>query len=99
MEAIVKVGTFEKQPGERISNSIIYDDALDVGDYLETIVSCTASPAGLTVNAGLASDNRVRVWHEGGDDRVTYTVTVVVTTHTGERFEDEIICKVREVSR
>lgn len=95
----MKVGTFTKQPGERISNSILYDDALDVGDYLETVDSCAASPAGLLVNAGLSDDKRLRVWHEGGEDGVSYTVTVVVTTHTGERFEDEIICKVKEISR
>ena len=95
----MKVGTFTKQPSERISNSILYEDALDVGDYLETIVSCAALPAGLTVTAGLASDKRVRIWHEGGTDGVSYTVTVVVTTNTGERFEDEVVCKVKEISR
>lgn len=99
MEAIVKVGTFTKQPGERISNSILYDDALDAGDYLETVDSCTATPAGLQVNAGLASTTRARIWHEGGVDGATYTVTVVTTTHNGERFEDEIVCKVKEISR
>lgn len=99
MEATVKVGSFQKQPGERISNSIMYEDALDVGDYLETVESSVALPSGLTVNAGLADSKRVRVWYEGGTDRVEYVVTVVVTTHFGERFEDEIICKVREVNR
>lgn len=99
MEATVKVGTFTKQPGERISNSILYDDALDVGDYLETIGSCTATPVGLAVNAGLSSTSRARIWYEGGTDGVSYTVTIVATTHTGERFEDEIVCKVKEISR
>lgn len=99
MEATVKVGTFTKQPGERLSNSILYEDALDVDDYLETVDSCVSIPSGLTVNAGLSSSNRVRVWYEGGVDKIDYTVTVTVTTHSGERFEDEIICKVREVSR
>lgn len=93
----MKVGSFTKQPGERISNSITYEDALDVADYLETVKSCTASPAGLGVKAGLADASRVRVWHEGGTHGTDYKVTVVVTTHNGERFEDEIICKVREV--
>lgn len=93
----MKVGSFTKQPGERISNSITYEDALDVADYLETVKSCTASPAGLGVSAGLASSNRTRVWYEGGTAGVDYKVTVVVTTHNGERFEDEVICKVREV--
>lgn len=93
----MKLGQFTKQPGERISNSITYTDALDVADYIETIVSCTSTPAGLVATAGLADNERVRVWYEGGTSGVDYKVTVVVTTHNGERFEDEIVCKVREV--
>lgn len=95
----MKVGTFTKQPGERLSKSITYEDALDVGDYLETVVSCVAAPSGLSVNAGLSDDKRVRIWFEGGVDKVKYTVTVTVTTHQGERFEDEIVCDVREVTK
>lgn len=95
----MKVGTFTKQPGERISNSILYDDALDVADYLETVVSCTSLPPGLDVSAGLANGSRVRIFYEGGTDGVSYTVTTVVTTHNGERFEDEVVCKVKEISR
>lgn len=93
----MKVGSFTKQPGERISNSITYEDSLDVDDYIETVDSCTATPAGLSVSAGLANSTRSRVWYEGGTHGVDYKVTVVVATHNGERFEDEIICKVREV--
>lgn len=93
----MKVGTISKQPGEKISTSVIYTDSLDVGDYLDTVVSCVAEPTGLTVGAGLGSNERVRVWFEGGTDGVTYKVTVTVTTHQGERFEDEITCKVKEI--
>lgn len=93
----MKVGTFAKQPSEKISNSILYEDSLDEGDYLETVVSCVATPVGLNVLAGLSSSNRVRVWYEGGTDGVTYKVTVTVTTHQGERLEDEITCKVKEI--
>lgn len=93
----MKLGSFTKQPGERISNSITYEDALDVDDYLETVESCTSLPAGLDVNAGLGDTKRTRIWYDGGTAGVDYKVTTVVTTHNGERFEDEIICKVREV--
>lgn len=93
----MKVGTFTKQPSERISKSIVYADALDEGDYIETVESCVSSPVGLTVNAGLSSNERVRVWFDDGVDKTKYTVTVLVTTHQGERFEDEIVCDVREV--
>lgn len=93
----MKLGSFLKQPGERISNSVAYDDALDVDDYLETVESCVAFPSGLGVVAGLGGNMRARIWYEGGTHGVDYKVTIVVTTHNGERFEDEIICKVREV--
>lgn len=93
----MKVGSFTKQPGEKISNSILYTDALDVADYLDTVVSCVAAPVGLTVLAALSSNDRVRVWYEGGIDGVTYKVTLTVTTNQGERFEDEITCKVKEI--
>ena len=56
----MKVGTFTKQPGERISKSIVYEDALDEGDYIETVVSCVASPAGIrqqkTARSGKVSE-------------------------------------------
>lgn len=93
----MKVGSFTKQPGEKISNSVLYTDALDVGDYLDTVVSCVAEPSGLTVLAALSSNDRVRVWYEGGTSGVTYKVTLTVTTNQGERFEDEITCKVKEI--
>ncbi len=93
----MKVGQFLKQPSERLSKTITYEDDLDVGDYLETVDSVVASPAGLAVNAGLGDSMRARIWFEGGTHNVDYKVTIKVTTHGGERFEDEIICKVREV--
>lgn len=93
----MKLGSFTKQPGERISNSVAYDDALDVGDYLETVESCTAFPSGLAVTAGLGDSKRARIWYENGAHGIDYKVTIIVTTHNGERFEDEIVCKVREV--
>lgn len=93
----MKVGQFQKQPSEKLSKTITYEDDLDVDDYLETVDFCGATPAGMTVTAGLADTTRVRIWFEGGTDKVDYKVTVRVTTHGGEKFEDEITCKVREV--
>lgn len=93
----MKLGQFTKQPGERLTNTISYVDALDVGDYIETVISCVATPSGLDVVAGIADNERVRIWYENGAHGIDYKVTVVATTHSGERFEDEIICKVREV--
>lgn len=93
----MKVGTFSKQPRERISNSILYGDSLDEGDELSSVLSCVAEPAGLTVSPVLASETRVRIWAEGGEDGVIYKITVVVHTAGGEIFEDELVCKVRAI--
>lgn len=93
----MKVGTFSKQPGERISNSILYTDALDEGDEVTTVVSCVATPAGLTASPVLASGDRVRVWSEGGVSGESYKITVTVETAGGEIFEDELTCRVREI--
>ena len=93
----MKLGTFNKQPGERLSNSIVYDDALDEGDSVETLVSCTVEPAGLEVTGMLVDGSRVRVFAEGGADGQVYKITVVVSTQGGERFEDELLCRVKEL--
>jgi hypothetical protein len=94
----MKVGTFQKQPGEKISTSINYEDALDDGDSIASIVSCVVSPSNeLTVTATLASATRVRIWSEGGTDGIAYKITVTTTTQGGERFEDELTCKVKEL--
>lgn len=93
----MKVGTFSKQPGERVSNSILYSEALDDGDSVAAVLSCISEPAGLTVSPVLADVDRVRVWAEGGDTGVTYKITVRVETNGGEILEDELICKVKEL--
>lgn len=93
----MKLGTFQKQPGERISNSILYADALDDGDTLEQILSCTATPSDLSVSPVLVSDDRIRIWAEGGSDGSTYKITVRVSTAGGEILEDELFCKVKEI--
>lgn len=93
----MKVGTFSKQPGERVSNSILYNEALDDGDSIVAVLHCIAEPSGLTVSPVLADVNRVRVWAEGGASGVTYKITVRVETDGGEILEDELICKVKEL--
>ena len=93
----MKVGTFSKQPGERLSNSILYTEALDEGDSIVSVLSCVAEPSGLTVSPVMVSGDRVRVWAEGGVSGVAYKITVTVATNGGEILEDELICKVKEL--
>lgn len=94
----MNLGVFTKQPGEKISVSIDYSSALDDGDSVSRVESCTVEP-GLELDASpvLVDADRVRIWVDGGTDGIRYKITTVVTTAGGERFEDELFCKVREV--
>lgn len=94
----MKLGSVPKQPGERRSFSIRYDDDLDEGDEVQQVDACTVEPGGtLTASPAMVSGQRVRVWVDGGTDGVAYKVTVKVTTTAGERLEDELIVKVKEI--
>lgn len=96
----MRLGVFVKQPAERISKSIFYTEALDEGDSISTINSCTAEPSGdledLEVSPVLVDTDRVRIWTQKGKKDVTYKVTIRVTTVNGEIFEDELVIPVRE---
>jgi hypothetical protein len=92
----MKLGTLPKTAAERISVSVLYDEALDVGDEVTLVESCTVSPDGeLTATPVLAATDRVRIWLDGGNAGASYTVTLIVSTAGGERFEDELTCRVK----
>lgn len=94
----MKVGTITKQPGERVSVSIYYTEGLDQGDELSAIESCAVFPEGeLSATPILPSTDRVRIWLDQGMDGVTYKITITVSTGGGERLEDEVLCRVKEI--
>lgn len=93
----MRLGTVTQQSGERKAYSITYDKALDEGDEISSVLSCTASSEELEVSPVLASESRVRVWVQGGVSGATYTITVRVETAGGEILEDELICRVKDV--
>jgi hypothetical protein len=94
----MKLGTFQKQPGERESFTITYEDALLAGDNVATAVLKSISPVGtLIVDQVTVIDPRVRFWAEFGDTGVNYKITFTVTTEDGRRFEDEVTIKVKEL--
>lgn len=90
------LGIFDKQPDERESYSITYEDDLTDGDNVESAV-ITSSPAGLTISAPAIADPRVRFWISGGVDKTSYKVTVKTTTADGRVLEDEVKIKVKDV--
>lgn len=93
----MKLGTFQKQPRERRSYSITYEDALNPGDNLSTVQLLGVTPVGLTVDVPVIVDPRVKLWAEGGTSGTAYTVAILVTTEDGTSFEDEVTIKVKEI--
>lgn len=94
----MKVGSFPKQPAEKLVVSVVYADALEPDDGISSVESCEVFPAGeLSASPVLLSTDRVRVWVDGGVDGSSYKITVIVKTANGERLEDELICKVKEI--
>lgn len=93
----MKLGNITKQPAESRWVSVRYDDDLDDGDEVSSVLACTADPSGLSVTPVLATIDRVRVFIEGGDDGATYKITLRVATSGGEILEDELVCKVKEI--
>ena len=95
----MNLGSFVKQNRERIAFSVKYDKSLDPGDKLSTVVLCEVDPPGeLTAAPVLVSDDRVRIWVDDGfEDTGLYKITVLVDTHQGEQFEDEIFVQIVEI--
>lgn len=92
----MKLGTVKKQPIERFSYTVDYQEALTDGDNVDT-VTATVTPPGLIITDVSPYDPRVKFWADGGEDGEDYKVTLTVHTMDGRIFQDEIIFKVREV--
>lgn len=92
----MKLGTVTKQPAERFSYTISYEEALTLGDNLET-ANASVTPEGLEVNNIGVYDPRVKLWVSGGTNGMTYKITITVTTADGRIFQDELLFKIKEL--
>ena len=92
----MKLATIRKQPVERFSYTVLYSEALTEGDNLET-ASATVEPAGLIIDNVGVYDPRVKLWVSGGEDGISYKVTLTVNTSDGRVFQDELIFKIKEL--
>lgn len=63
-------------------------------DVIST-VQCSVAPAGLTITYAY-SGLIVKIWAQGGTDKVNYKVTVLATTNSGRAKEVELIFKVKD---
>lgn len=93
----MRLGMIQQQPGERLTYSITYEDALTAGDNVLS-AEATVDPAGeLVVESVGVIDPRVRLWVSGGVSGRRYTVTITTTTADGNIFEDELIFAIRDI--
>jgi hypothetical protein len=93
----MRLGTITLQPNERRNYTVQYGEALDSGDNINDVVACAVSPVGLTALATQITPEQVRVLVYGGANGTTYKITLRVATIYGEVFEDELMCKVKEI--
>lgn len=92
----MKLGTVTKQPVEKFSYTISYEEALTVGDNVES-ATAEVTPVGLVIDNVAVIDPRVKFWASEGTAGITYKVTLTVITADGRTFQDEILFKIKEV--
>ncbi len=89
------LGTFVKQPADRLDYDVDYTDWLTVGDSIESTV-VSVSPATLTIDSTFNNTPRIKIWLFGGVDKVRYKVTLTSTTADGRVKQDEFLVVVKD---
>lgn len=90
------LGSFEKQPEEIETYSIIYSDDLTPGDGIKDC-AVTVNPPELLADPLVIDGERVRFTVRGGVHNVKYKLTATANTDDGRRLQDEFFIKVKEV--
>ena len=91
------LGTFTKQPVDRLDYDLDYGQWLSAGDNLESVI-VEATPTGsLNVEQVFIADPKVKVWLSGGVSGTTYKITITTTTADTRVRQDEFKLRVKEV--
>ena len=98
----MKLGTFKKTPVERKRYSLDYNDWLDTGETVLTrtfsVTPATgASPLEIDASSIDPDGRQVVFFANFGNDGVTYTVDVQITTSGGQTKEDQINFLVKDL--
>lgn len=89
------LGTFTKQPVEKVDFDIDFTDWLTQGDDVMQ-ANVASEPAGLTITKVTVSSPIVKIWTSGGTDGVTYKITATASTDDGRVKQCEFKVKVKE---
>ena len=92
----MKLGSVTKQPYEKFSYTVTYEEALTVGDNVQSAQVTVDDPGLVITNVGVY-DPRVKFWVEGGTSGSTYKITLNVTTADGRAFQDELTFRIKEI--
>lgn len=84
-----------KRPAESGDYSMDFRRTLKTGVTIASVVSVSASPAGITVGSGAASGTSIVFSLSGGTDGADYEITGRCIDSTGHTHEDDILIKVR----
>ena len=91
----MNLGTFIKQPADKLDYDVTYRQWLTPGDNVESAV-VDVSPPGLVVEHVFVNDPTVKIWLSGGASGVTYKVAVTINTADGRVKQDEFRVKVKD---
>lgn len=92
------IGSFIKQPADRLDYEVRYDAFLSTDDEVVSAIATVEPATDLTVMPPLVTRNNtaVKLWFEGGTDGTTYKVTLTTTTLLGRIKQDEIRMRIRD---
>jgi hypothetical protein len=96
------LGTYSKQPGEKLDYDIDFSEWLPIGDTIQSnTVSVEIAPDNtlvVTTPGVISSTGKVvKVWVEAGTSGLTYQVNIVATTVGGRVKEVEFKVRVKEI--
>lgn len=86
----------KKASGETLNVSMDFSNQLEDVDTI-TLVSVSSSPSGITIDNEVVSGQTVQFSIAGGVDGQNYTVSVSVTTSTGETLIGYGPLKIRDI--
>ena len=100
------LGTFIKQPADRLDYDFDYSLFLIDVDTLETAVfevvtlveseTEITTPNPLAIDAEVVADTYTKVWVSGGEIGYIYKISCTVTTGHGRVKQDELKIKIKE---
>lgn len=97
----MKLGTYTKTPDERKRYSLDYTDWLDSTEIVNGVTfvvsPITGSPLQVDANSIDPEGKQVVFFVNYGEDGVTYTVDVRITTSGGQTKEDQINFLVKDL--